>query len=76
MRAGHALAGNLTEAHHAPGIILPNNGQVLVIGGSSSFLGSSLESCELYDPATGVFSKTGSIRFARIHPHAQMLSNG
>ena len=71
-----SVTGNLTEARTDPGVILLNNGQVLVLGGALSFSGGSLDSCELYDPATGIFSKTGRTRFARQRPFVQMLSDG
>src|SRR5256885_11811850 len=49
------LAGN-------PAILLPN-GKVLIAGGSSTGAFSTpLASAELYDPATGTFSLTGSMR--------------
>ncbi len=56
--------------------ILPN-GTVLVAGGSSSNSGSDiLATAELYDPATGTFSSTGSMGTTRIYHTATLLPNG
>jgi len=53
--------------------LLPN-GQVLVAGG---FNGShALISAELYDPATGVWTATGSMATARVGHTATLLPNG
>jgi hypothetical protein len=54
-----SATGNLNETRLDPGVILLNNGQVLVVGGSATFSAFSVRSCELYDPATGIFTKTG-----------------
>src|SRR5262245_977747 len=53
--------------------LLPN-GQVLVAGG----LGNSglLASAELYDPATGLWTETGSLVTARYQHTATLLANG
>jgi hypothetical protein len=52
--------------------LLPN-GKVLVAGLSS---GSDPASAELYDPATGLFSPTGSLSTARYIPTATLLLDG
>src|SRR4051794_802282 len=55
------------------------NGQVLVVGGvnSSDFPhGDSLTSAELYDPATGIWTPTGSMQTPRVHPTVTLLPNG
>jgi N-acetylneuraminic acid mutarotase len=59
---------------------LLNNGQVLVVGGdygegSPQSLGL-LGTCELYDPATGTWSKTGSLNTPRDAFTATLLPNG
>jgi len=59
---------------------LLNNGQVLVVAGDSS--GSSPQSlgllgtCEIYDPVTGTWSKTGSLNTPRSASTATLLQNG
>ena len=58
--------------------ILLNNGKVLIAGGincPTSGTCAYLNSAELYDPATGAFSTTGSMSTARSAP-AVLLSNG
>jgi N-acetylneuraminic acid mutarotase len=57
--------------------LLPN-GKVLVAGGYN-FTGNrftALNSAELYDPATGTWSITGSLNVARSDHSASLLSNG
>jgi hypothetical protein len=49
---------------------LLNNGKVLVTGGTAG------TSAELYDPATGTFTVTGSLTTARVGQTATLLSNG
>ena len=57
--------------------LLPN-GQVLIVGGCLDSGGScqTLASAELYDPATGTFSATGSMIAVRADPTATLLPNG
>jgi N-acetylneuraminic acid mutarotase len=56
------------------------NGKVLIAGGYNGADGShppiSLNSVELYDPATGSWSSTGSLNTARDHHIATPLQNG
>jgi hypothetical protein len=52
--------------------LLPN-GLVLVAGG---FNGSSLASAELYNPANGTWTTTGSLGTARVNHRATLLPNG
>src|SRR5262245_12434819 len=53
---------------------LLNNGKVLVVGGLSPGHPTSLEaSAELYDPATGTFSNTGSMSIPREEHTATLL---
>jgi hypothetical protein len=51
------------------------NGKVLVAGGSSSFLGAD-STAELFDPATGTWTATGSLNAARSGHTATLLPNG
>ncbi|HLW76303.1 MAG TPA: kelch repeat-containing protein [Bryobacteraceae bacterium] len=56
-----------------------DNGLVLVVGGTSTagFGGfHSLATAELYDPATGTFSLTGSTNSTRFDHTATLLANG
>jgi len=54
-----------------------NNGMVLIAGGfGPSSSGSTLASAELYNPATGSFSVTGSMTTGRYSPTATLLTNG
>jgi hypothetical protein len=53
---------------------LLNSGKVLVTGGSTPL--SSLSSAELYDPATGIFTATGSMTTGRGEDTATLLNNG
>jgi len=54
--------GSLTTARRSHTATLLPSGKVLVAGG---FNGSFLSSAELYDPATGSWSSTGSLTTAR-----------
>jgi hypothetical protein len=53
---------------------LLNNGKVLIIGGENS-TGSPIASAELYDPATGAFTATGSMTTSRRWQTANLLTN-
>ena len=54
---------------------LLGNGKVLVAGGRDSRF-VELASAELYNPATGTWSATGSLNTARYDPTATLLPNG
>jgi hypothetical protein len=52
-----------------------NNGEVLITGGDDS-TGSPIGSAELYNPATGTFTATGSMTTVRYRHTATLLNNG
>ena len=53
---------------------LLNNGMVLIAGGLTP--AAVLASAELYNPATGTFTPTGSLNTARDYHTATLLNNG
>jgi hypothetical protein len=56
---------------------LLSNGMVLIAGGVNILNGFSvLATAELYDPATGIFTPTGSLNTARLNHTATLLNNG
>jgi N-acetylneuraminic acid mutarotase len=77
--------GALNVARSGQTATLLPNGQVLVAGGgcnghaygcdAGSFL-STLTSAELYNPATGTWAKTGSMKFSRQFHTATLLPDG
>jgi len=54
---------------------LLTNGKVLVTGGTDAN-GASLETAELYDPASGSFASTGNMGTVRIGQTATLLTDG
>ena len=69
--------GSLATARDAHTATLLPNGQVLVAGGENTSNSSSyLASAELYDPASGTWSATGSRATARVLVTATLLPNG
>src|SRR5437867_1645285 len=66
---------NVRRLHTAT--LLPN-GKVLVAGGFTGLFGpySATNTAEIYDPATGTWRYTGSLRFARARHTATLLANG
>ena len=75
--------GNLNQARDGASSTLLPDGKVLIAGGVY-FTGPNyytltahyLASAELYDPATGTFTLTGSMNFARAGQTATLLGNG
>jgi len=60
-------------------VTLLNNGQVLFAGGFDQSLAGGtdiLATAELYDPATGTFTATGSMTTPRVQQTATLLNNG
>jgi hypothetical protein len=73
------FTGSLNAARDGNSATLLNNGMVLVAGGNDTLgYGSNnyLTSAELYDPASGTFTLTGSMNIARVGPTATLLNNG
>jgi N-acetylneuraminic acid mutarotase len=61
------------RAYHTATLLI--NGKVLVAGGYNDNNGA-LSSAELYEPATGIWTRTGSMTSARYHHTATLLQNG
>ena len=74
--AGRGLprAASPPHATYHTATLLPN-GKVLVAGGYDSS-GVYLSSAELYDPASGTWTATGSLNTARCCHTATLLPNG
>jgi N-acetylneuraminic acid mutarotase len=69
---GWTATGNLTARVYHNATLLPN-GKVLVTGG---YNGGTLSSAELYDPALGTWTATGSLATAREQHTSVLLANG
>jgi hypothetical protein len=70
--------GSLATARAAPAVLL-GNGKVLIAGGYSCDASgncASLQSAEIYDPASGAFSTAGNMTVARSGHTATLLGNG
>src|SRR5207247_473194 len=68
---------NMSRVYHTATLLL--NGKVLVEGGVDENIlrpSAPVDSAELYDPATGTWSTTGSLNTARMAHTATLLSNG
>jgi len=63
--------GAMSTKRYASTATLLNSGKVLIAGG-----GSTLSSAELYNPATGTFSTTGSMTTGRNYATATLLHDG
>jgi hypothetical protein len=74
--------GHMVEGRGGHTATLLPNGKVLVAGGGDAgggtlpFFGDSSNTAELYDPATQVFTRTGSMVTSRFGHTATLLSNG
>ena len=72
------LTGSLNTERTGHSATVLQNGKVLVVGGYNFANGGlpTLASAELYDPATGLFSSTGSLGTSRTSFSATLLTNG
>lgn len=77
-----ASTSNMTEERGGHTATLLANGKVLVVGGGNSgggrppFFGDGSATAELYDPATRVFTSTGSMATGRVGHTATLLASG
>jgi len=73
-----AATGNMTATRVEHTAVLLANGKVLVSGGNNQTVNGAtpLASAELYDPATGKWSATGSMSNARAGHTSTVLHNG
>jgi hypothetical protein len=72
-----AKTGSMSVARISHTATLLANGEVLVAGGDNSSLGGGyLASAELYNPATGSWTLTGSMTTPRERHQAVLLSSG
>jgi hypothetical protein len=72
---------SMTGSMNAPrtqgmAIFLPRINKVLIVGGAANGDDNQHSSAELYDPATGRFSQTGSMRVPRAYFNAVLLRDG
>jgi N-acetylneuraminic acid mutarotase len=68
--------GSLTTPRNGGTATTLQNGEVLVVGGSSVNGGNTLTSAELYNPTKGTWSPTGSLPVGRQGQSAVLLPNG
>lgn len=67
----------LVTSRHSHTATLLSGGKVLIVGGDrSKDFDAITESAELYDPVTGQFASTGSLRMARYGHTATLLLSG
>jgi hypothetical protein len=74
--AKFTATGSMAIARTGHTATLLNTGKVLVAGGADNLVaGGADNSAELYDPATGLFTATGSMRKQRQYHSATLLNN-
>ncbi len=77
-----SYTGSMTDAREGHTATLLSDGRVLVTGGCNNTLGDKvvcdrfLASAEIYDPETGQFTVTGSMRTPRMNHTASLLPGG
>ncbi len=79
--SGFQPTGAMTAWRLSPAAVLLQTGKVLIAGGYQRLCYGSgclklLSSAELYDPASGTFTATGSMSVARVGPTAALLTSG
>jgi len=71
------ISGYMNNARENHTATLLTNGLVLAAGGQTAGVGGQFVSaCELYSPATGLWTNTGSLNSARAFHAAVLLTNG
>ncbi len=72
-----SYTGSMSIARRLHSAVLLPNGKVLVVGGADPWgTRQAFASAELYDPATGTWSNTGSMSTGRMSASATLLPNG
>jgi WD40 repeat protein len=72
-----SASGDMTSARYFQTSTLLPSGKVLIAGGRDDLLsGNTYASAELYDPATGIFTATGSMTTPRFAHTATLLPSG
>ncbi len=81
-QSGFVPTGSMTDDRGGAAAVLLQDGRVLIAGGeryaeeSGATMRYELATAELYDPATGKFTATGSMSVPRSHLTATLLSSG